>query len=113
MWALADVACGEAGEAGAVGEQIVEVVRGHELRVGLAMHVDELREEELDLAVAGELADLVGALRCDQRLAHGAPSWLTLSVKDTSLPVLASTRATATRAKPSPPLPGIESEIAQ
>ena len=72
MRALADVAGREAGEARAVGEQVVEMVGGHELGVRLAVHVDELREEELDPAVAGELADLVGALRCDQRLAHGA-----------------------------------------
>ena len=98
MRALADVAGREAGEAGAVGEQVVEMVGRHELGVRLAVHVDELREEELDLAVAGELADLVGALRCDQRLAHGASfSVSALSVKATSLPVLASTRATDTR----------------
>ena len=98
MRALADVAGGEAGEARAVGEQVVEMVGGHELGVRLAVHVDELREEELDPAVAGELADLVVALRCDQRLAHGASfSVSALSVKATSLPVLASTRATDTR----------------
>ena len=102
MRALADVPGREAGEAGAVGEQVVEVVGGDELGVGLAVHVHELREEELDVAVAGQLADLIGALRCDERLAcgcwtHGAPSVLALSVKATSLPVLASTRATDTR----------------
>ena len=48
MRALADVARREAGEAGAVVEQAVEVAGGHELGVGLAVHVDELREEELD-----------------------------------------------------------------
>ena len=98
MGALADVAGGEAREARAVGEQVVEMVRRHELGVGLAVHVDELREEELDPAVADELPDVVLALRCDQRLAHGASfSVSALSVKATSLPVLASTRATDTR----------------
>ena len=95
--ALADVSGRKAGEAGAVGEQVLEVMGRHELGVGLAVHVDELREEELDVAVTRELSDLIGALRCDQRLGHGAPSVLALSVKATSLPVLASTRATDTR----------------
>ena len=56
---LADVAGGEAGEPGAVGEQVVEVRRRHELRVRLAVHVDELREQELDAVGADVLARLV------------------------------------------------------
>ena len=59
------------GEAGAVVEQVVEVAGGHELGVRLAVHVDELREEELDLAVADQLADVVGVSRCDQWLLVG------------------------------------------
>ena len=38
-------------------EQIVEVPHGHELRVRLAVHVDELREEELDAELVELLAD--------------------------------------------------------
>ncbi len=57
--ALADVAGGEAGEAGALLEQVVEMVRRHELRVRLAVHVDELGEEEADVAVVHVGADLI------------------------------------------------------
>ena len=67
---LADVAGGEAGEPGAVGQQVVDVVGRHELGARLAVHVDELREEELDALLADDAADLVGGtlgrggLRC-------------------------------------------------
>ena len=56
---LADRAGREAGEAGALLEQVVDRLHGHELRVGLAVHLDELREEELDSLVLRALADLV------------------------------------------------------
>ena len=45
---LADVAGGVAGESGAVGEQAVELLRRHQLGARLRVHVDELREQELD-----------------------------------------------------------------
>ena len=61
--ALADVAGGEPGEPGAVGEQVVEVMGGHELGARLAVHVDELREQELDAAVLDDPPDVVGVLR--------------------------------------------------
>ena len=60
---LADVAGGEAGEAGALGQQVVEVRGRDELGVRLAVHVDELREQELDAVGADVLARLVGRLR--------------------------------------------------
>ncbi len=59
---LADVAGGEPGEAGALGEQVVEVVRGHELGVRLAVHVDELREQELDARVVDDPPYVLGVL---------------------------------------------------
>ena len=70
---LADVAGGEAGEAGAVLEQAVEMAGGHELRARLAVHVDELREEELDAGVAHVRADRlqVGRQRCRIRSGEG------------------------------------------
>ena len=68
--ALADVAGGEAGEPGAVGEQVVEVPDRHELGVRLAVHVDELGEEELDAQPVELGAELVrGGRRLD---GHGA-----------------------------------------
>ncbi len=51
---------GEAGESGAVAEQVIEMVGGHELGVGLAVHVHELGEQKLDIAVLDGLADVVG-----------------------------------------------------
>ena len=58
--ALADVAGGESGEARAVGEQVVDVVRRDELGARLAMHVDELGEQKLDLSLADDSPDVVG-----------------------------------------------------
>src|SRR6202022_2446524 len=60
---LADVAGREAGKARALAQQVVEMVRGDELRARLAVHVDELREQELDLLLLDDRADVVGALR--------------------------------------------------
>jgi hypothetical protein len=48
------------GEAGAVFEQAVEVAGRHELGARLAVHVHELREQELDPVRADPLACLVG-----------------------------------------------------
>ena len=68
---LADVAGGEAGEAGAVLEQAVEVGGGNELRVRLAVHVHELREQELDVVFADvALHVLAGARRGEWLVAH-------------------------------------------
>ena len=50
---LPDRPGGEAGEAGALGEQVVDRLHGHQLGARLAVHVDELREEELDPLVPG------------------------------------------------------------
>jgi hypothetical protein len=47
------------GEAGALGEQVVEVVGGDQLRARLSVHVHELREEELDAVVLDDLANVV------------------------------------------------------
>ena len=58
--ALADVAGGEPGEAGALGEQVVDVVRRDELGARFAVHVDELSEQELDLPLADDSPDVVG-----------------------------------------------------
>ena len=41
-------------------EQVVDVVRGHELGARLAVHVDELGEQELDAVVADDSPDVVG-----------------------------------------------------
>ena len=59
MRALADVAGGEAREPGAVVEQPLEVRDRHELGVGLAVHVDELGEDELDAPLVELGAELV------------------------------------------------------
>ena len=61
--ALADVAGREPGEPGAVGQQVVEVVRGDELGARLAVHVDELGEQKLDAVVLDDPPDIVGVLR--------------------------------------------------
>ena len=58
--ALPDVAGGEAREPGAVLEQRVEVRDRHELGVRLAVHVDELGEEELDALLVELGAQLAG-----------------------------------------------------
>ncbi len=59
---LTDVPRREAREARAVVEQVVEVVRRHELRIGLAVHVDELGEQELDATVLDDPPHVVGVL---------------------------------------------------
>ena len=56
---LAHGACGEAGEARALLEQVVDRLHRHELGAGLAVHLDELGEEELDPLVLRALADFV------------------------------------------------------
>ena len=58
---LTDVAGGEPGEARAIVEQVVDVVRRDELGARLAVHVDELSEQELDLSLADDSPDVVGA----------------------------------------------------
>ncbi len=68
---LADVAGREARESGAVGEQPVQVRHRHQLGVRLAVHVDELGEDELDAAFVELGAELVrGGRRLD---GHGDP----------------------------------------
>ncbi len=47
-WHLADLACCEAGEPGALGHEVVEVRGRNELRARPSVHVDELGEVELD-----------------------------------------------------------------
>ena len=44
---------------GALGQQVVDVVRRDELGARLAVHVDELSEQELDVAVADDAPDVV------------------------------------------------------
>ena len=56
------------GEAGAVLHQAVQVGGRHELRVRLAVHVHELREQELDVVVADVLAHVVARLGCGEWL---------------------------------------------
>ena len=60
--ALADVAGGKAGKPRALAEEVIEVVGGDELGVRLAVHVDELREQELDLLVLDDPAYVVVVL---------------------------------------------------
>ena len=59
MRSLADVAGGEPGKAGALAQQVVDVVRRDELGARFPVHVDELGEQKLDLAVADDAADVV------------------------------------------------------
>jgi hypothetical protein len=66
MGTLADLAGGEAGEAGPVLHQAVQVRGGDELGVGLAVHVHELREQELDPVVADVIADVVQRFGCGE-----------------------------------------------
>ena len=61
---LSDVARGEPGEPGALGQQVVEMMGGDELGARLAVHVDELGEQELDAVVFDDLADVVGIAWC-------------------------------------------------
>ena len=69
---LADRAGGEAGEAGAVLEQPVEVPRRDELGVRLAVHVHELREHELHVVFTDVALDvLAGARRGEWLGSHG------------------------------------------
>ena len=57
--ALADVARGEPGEARALAQQVIDVVRRHQLGARLAVHVDKLGEEKLDFALADDPPDVV------------------------------------------------------
>ena len=57
---LADVAGREPGEPGPVGEQRLELGGGDQLRVRLRVHVDELREQELDPLLLDCFAYVVG-----------------------------------------------------
>ena len=68
---LADRAGGEPGEPGAVRHQPVEQPRGHELRVRLPVHVDELREQELDVVLADVALDVFDGAGRDELLAIG------------------------------------------
>ena len=70
MGELADRARRETGESGAVLHQSVEVPRGNELGVRLAVHVDELREQELDVVVLDVALDVVAGFRRGEGLAH-------------------------------------------
>ena len=63
MRPLADVTGRKAGEPGAAVEQVIDVMSGHELRVGLAVHVDELGEQELDPTFGNDLAGVIGIAR--------------------------------------------------
>jgi hypothetical protein len=60
---LADLPGGEAGEARALRDEIVQVLRRHELGARPGVHVDELGEVELHAALVGSLADVVEARR--------------------------------------------------
>jgi hypothetical protein len=60
---LSDLTGREAGEPGSVGERILEVRRRDQLGVRLAVHLDELTEEELDALGVNELPDVAGGLR--------------------------------------------------
>jgi hypothetical protein len=57
---LANVPGGKAGKPGPLGEQVVEVMGGHELGARLPVHVDELGEDELDPPLVHDLANLIG-----------------------------------------------------
>jgi hypothetical protein len=63
MRALADLPGGEAGEAGAVADQIVPVGGGDQLRARPRVHVDELREVELDSEFLGSPTEFLGINR--------------------------------------------------
>ena len=56
---LAEIAGREPGEAGSVIQQVVEVVGGDELRARLAVHVDELGEQEFDPLVLDDPANVI------------------------------------------------------
>src|SRR5207237_895255 len=56
---LADLAGGQPRDAGALVREVVEMGGGDELRARASVHVDELREEELDSAILGDLADFL------------------------------------------------------
>ena len=60
---LPEVARGEPGEPGALGQQVVEMMGGDELGARLAVHIDELGEQELDAVVGDDPADVVVILR--------------------------------------------------
>jgi hypothetical protein len=76
MRALADVAGREAREAGALVEHVVEMVRGHELGVRLAVHVDELREQELDAVLTHVRVQLLAAGGHRERRMTIARGWI-------------------------------------
>jgi hypothetical protein len=75
---LADVAGGEAREPRPLGQQVVDVVGGDQLGAGLAVHVDELGEQELDAVLGDDSPDVVGGgglpnvVRAGESLGHGA-----------------------------------------
>ena len=56
---LADVAGREPGEPGSVGEQVVQLLGRDQLRARPRVHVDEVREQELDAVVLDRLAYVV------------------------------------------------------
>src|SRR5439155_5970628 len=60
---LADLTRREPGEPGTVGDEAVEVLRGHELGARPRVHVDELGEVELDATFLGAPADVLDARR--------------------------------------------------
>ena len=68
---LADRPGGESGEARAVLEQPVEVARRHQLGVRLAVHVDELGEEELHVVLTEVALDVLAGARRGEGLVHG------------------------------------------
>ena len=67
---LADGAGREAREAGPLAEEPVEVRGGHQLGARLAVHVDELREQELDVVVADVALDVLAGARRSEWLGH-------------------------------------------
>ncbi len=77
---LADRAGGEAREARALAEQAVQVRGRYELGARLAVHVDELREQELDVVLADVALDVLAGARRSEWLGHapqrtGCPRW--------------------------------------
>jgi hypothetical protein len=67
---LADGAGGEPREACALLHQSVEVPRRDELRVRLPVHVDELREQELDVVLCDVALDVLRRGRSGEGLGH-------------------------------------------
>ena len=109
---LADVARREAGEPGAVVDQVVEVGSRDQLRARACVEVDELGEEELDPAVGDVLPDLLETLVLGHgdtllvgsgaRLYHAAPAAFTGRESTLATARLCPSRTPAAAARASP-----------